>query len=313
MSITASLLASVIPMLAYLIIIWRMDKYEREPLTSVILHFLWGAFGAIFFAIAGSTFLVSFFGIDKFDKDAVLIFQAVIFAPFSEEIAKGSFLLKTVSDKKFDNITDGLVYGGAIGLGFGMTENFVYYLSYGTNFNTWLYLVIIRSGFSAVMHCISTATLGAFLAFAKFSNNPFKVLLPVLGFGTAMIIHAMWNLSVSFTATYLFGMLFIFFLIVFFFTLFRYSVKKERKIIVEELSEEVYSNLIPHAHIPILSSKLRLRKGWVDERIRKLYVKAAIKLAFRKSQSKLTKGYKKLFYDHEIEVCRNLISNLLQR
>ncbi|MFA3781976.1 PrsW family intramembrane metalloprotease [Melioribacteraceae bacterium 4301-Me] len=296
-------------MLIYLIIIWKMDKYEREPLINVIVHFLWGAFGAIFFAVAGSSFFNFLFATKN--NTPPLIVQSVIFAPFTEEIAKGSFLLKTVTDKKFDNLIDGLVYGGAIGLGFGMTENFIYYLSYGTTFYAWLQLVIIRSGFSAVMHCISTAALGAFLAIAKFSENSIKFLLPIFGFLIAMVIHSIWNLSVSFVNTYIWGTIFIFLLIIFFISLFKFFIVKERKIILRELTEEANMNLIPFSHLSILSSKSRLKKGWIDERIRKLYVRTAIKLAFRKAQFKISNGYKKLYYENEIKQCRNLISDLL--
>ena len=45
---------SVIPMLFYLVIIWWMDRYEREPFWLVSLNFLWGATGAIIFGIIGS-------------------------------------------------------------------------------------------------------------------------------------------------------------------------------------------------------------------------------------------------------------------
>ena len=89
-------------------------------------------------------------------------FGAIVVAPIVEEITKGLFLLITITNKKFDNITDGIVYGGAIGLGFGMTENFLYFVSYGESISNWIMLVIVRSLFSAVMHCVSTATLGRF-------------------------------------------------------------------------------------------------------------------------------------------------------
>ena len=45
---------SVVPMVIYLIIIWWMDRYEREPFWLVSLNFVWGATGAIIFGIIGS-------------------------------------------------------------------------------------------------------------------------------------------------------------------------------------------------------------------------------------------------------------------
>ena len=71
--------------------------------------------------------------------------DTIYIAPFVEESTKGIFLLILATSKKFDNVTDGLVYGGAIGLGFGMTENLLYFLSYGKTLHELLSLVVIRS------------------------------------------------------------------------------------------------------------------------------------------------------------------------
>ena len=99
---------------------------------------------------------------------------AVIIAPFAEEIVKSAYLFNTYRKNYFDNLTDGLVYGGAIGLGFGMTENLMYFSMYNDTFTQWITIVITRSIFSAVMHAIATATVGAFLAKAKFSDESKK-------------------------------------------------------------------------------------------------------------------------------------------
>ena len=311
MPLVSSFIAAILPMLFYLIILWRMDKYDREPLLFVLVHFLWGAFGAIIFGITGSLLLGYLTGIIGSTSEISKLIQTIIFAPLSEEIAKGAFLLYTVNSKKFDNITDGLLYGGVIGLGFGMTENFLYFLTYGDTPLNWIYLVVIRSLFSALMHCISTGTLGAFLALAKFSSNLGKNILPVAGLLTAIFIHFMWNTAVSFSDTYFYGFLFMIFLILFFIFVFRLSVNNEKKIIERELLEESLLGLIPKEHIKILSSHLRFRKGWIDERIRKLYSRFAIRLAFNKDLFKKAKDLNKLYYSSEIKNNREAIKSLL--
>ena len=308
MPVLASLIAAVFPMLAYLLLIWRMDKYEREPLSFVAVHFLWGAFGAIILGVIGSLMLGDMTGMQDNEKNALV--QTIVFAPVAEEIAKGVFLLFTVNSRKFDNVTDGLVYGGAIGLGFGMTENFTYFVSYGTNPVGWLYLVVIRSGFSAVMHCISTATFGAFLGLTKFSLNKARPLFPIVGLLLAIFFHFMWNASVSYPDTFLYGFLFMIILIALFFIIVKISIRHEKKIIIAELLEESANHIIPKEHVMIIGSHLRLRKGWVDERIRKAYFRAAIKLAFAKMQSKKSEGFFKQQYLNEIETGRQLIKTL---
>lgn len=308
MPILASFFAAIIPMIAYLLLIWTMDKYEREPLTFVIYHFLWGAFGAILLGVIGSFMLNDMTGISN-DKNGTII-QTILFAPITEEIAKGLFLLFTINSRKFDNVTDGLVYGGAIGLGFGMTENFAYFTSYGDTISTWLFIVIIRTGFSAVMHCISTATFGAFLGLTKFTMNKIRGIFPILGLLLAMFFHFMWNASVSYPGTFLYGFLFMIILIITFFAIFRLSIRYEKKIIIRELTEESNNQILPKEHIPIISSNLRFRKGWVDERIRKQYFRSAIKLAFAKFQSRKTGGYFRQLYLGEIEINRQTIKSL---
>src|SRR5690606_24715480 len=127
--------------------------------------------------------------------------EAILVAPFVEEITKGAFLFLTIRNKKFDNITDGIVYGGAIGLGFGMTENFLYFITYGDTFINWIMIVLIRTLCSAVMQCVATATFGAFLAYARFKKTSQMILYSLAGPFATIIIHHACNMSISFDHT----------------------------------------------------------------------------------------------------------------
>jgi protease PrsW len=308
MPILFSAIAAFLPMMVYLLIIWRLDKNEREPLKNVLLHFLWGAFGATIVGISVS-FVLSFFS--SFLESNSKLMQTVIYAPIVEEISKGFFLLYSMRSKEFDNITDGIVYGASIGLGFGMNENLVYFITYGTNPTSWIYLVVIRTFFSAVMHCISTATFGAFLGMAKFSSSRWKKILPFIGLVCAILFHFMWNGSVSFEETYSLGFLFMILLMLAFFTVFKISLYQEKRIIETELEEESILGIIPSTHIKILSSHLRFKKGWFDERFRKLYYSYAIHLAFCKNQLKNTENSLHEYYLSEVEKKREAIRSLL--
>lgn len=311
MPIIVSLFAAIVPMLIYLLLIWWMDKYDREPMLFVFFHFLWGAFGAIILGISGSMILASLTGMLGQASNSSSLMQTIIFAPFSEEVAKGSFLLFTINSRKFDNITDGLVYGSAIGLGFGMTENFIYFLTYGNSPESWFQIVVVRSLFSAVMHCIATGSFGALLAISKFSSPFGKNSLPFLGLTLAIFIHFSWNVLVSFQNTFFYGFLFMFLLLLFFFSVFKLSIKNEKRIIEQELLEESRMSLIPATHIKILSSHLRFRRGWVNENIRIIYSRFAIRLAFSKNQHKRVKDSSKDYYALEIEKNREAVRSLL--
>ncbi len=311
MHIAASALAAVLPMFTYLLIIWWVDRYEREPFSLVLKNYLWGGIGAIIFAIAWSTIIYTFISLFVYDKVQLERIGTIAVAPFVEEITKGAFLIFIIRNKNFDNITDGIVYGGAIGLGFGMTENFLYFITYGNTLTNWITIVVIRTLFSAVMHCVATASFGAFLAYSKYKKEPAKILFIFAGLLVAILIHFAWNFSVSFKSTTLLGFLFMIITIVIFILTFSISIISEKKIIYNELLSEAQNGLIPFTHLSILNSSKRNKFGWVDESIRKSYINAATTLAFRKKQLRNASGRSKNFYEDNVTYYRNFIRFLL--
>jgi protease PrsW len=308
----ASLAASVVPMFTYMIIIWLMDKYDREPFWLVLLNFFWGATGAIFLGIAGSIiFQIPLNEViravaDDNTSELMNLSGAVITAPLVEEFTKGIFLVIMSLSKRFDGGVDGAVFGGAIGLGFGMTENFMYFLSYGSTPTSWMSIVIIRTLFSAVMHCLSTATFGAFLGYAKFKPLIYKIILIPTGFFLAVFLHFAWNLSVSFEDTTIFGFIFLILYLFVTFAIFQVSIYFEGKTILRELQDEANLGLIPSEHLnhlPYISR--RFRYGWCPPGVdQKNYVKTATTLALRKNQYKNTKGNLQNSYLRDIENLR---------
>lgn len=287
MILIISFIAALFPMVGYVLFIWWMDRYEREPLGLIIVNFLWGAMGAIFFGILGSVFLSSFMELLKFSSAEQGFYSSVVIAPISEEIAKGSFLFVMFFHKEFDNVTDGAVYGGSIGLGFGMTENFLYFVSFGNDYSSLIYLIIIRTLFSAVMHCMATAIFGASIGFIKFKSKGSKFPYVLGGLILAMMMHALWNGLVSFETTSILGIVFIILSIIIIVTLFQISLSIESKMIKFELKEEVdFGILNPiFAEIIPFTSKRNI-KGWIPEKIKKDFIHTCTTLAFRKMQWK---------------------------
>ncbi|NWF90295.1 MAG: PrsW family intramembrane metalloprotease [Ignavibacteriaceae bacterium] len=313
MSVVFSFLAAVFPMLVYLYLIWRFDRYEREPTTLVLVNFLWGAVGAIIL----TTFLSSLIQLLLLNFILQLsisdFWDSVLFAPVIEELTKGFFLFIMVKNKKFDNITDGIVYGGAIGLGFGMTENFFYFITNSSSIYNWFLIVIIRTLFSAVMHCVTTGILGMILGYSKFKNGFKRTVLVIIGFFIAIVIHSLWNLFVSIDSLALIGFVYMLLVVGILIFIFNLSVYKEKQIIFSQLSEESKNGLIPAQHLGIITSNERHVPGWVDERIRKIYILSAVRLAFRKEQTIHSTGLDKKYHQTDIENLRESISNLLEK
>lgn len=311
----ASLFAAVIPMFTYLLIIWFLDRYEREPFWLLLLNFFWGATGAVLLGIIGSLiFQIPLNEVIKIVADdntgeLMDLSGAVITAPLVEESTKGIFLLLMSLSKRFDGGVDGAVFGGAIGLGFGMTENFMYFLTFGTTPSSWLLLVVIRTFFSAIMHCLSTATFGAFLGYAKFKPFIFKVILIPMGFFLAVFLHFSWNLSVSFENTTIFGFIFLVLYMFVTFAIFQISVYLEGKTIFKELQDEVNLGFIPPEHLNYIPFVTRRYKyGWCPQGVdQKKYVTTATRLALRKNQYKNTRGNLQKTYLRDIENLRHQI------
>ncbi len=312
---------SVVPMIMYLVVIWLMDRYEREPFWLVSLNFFWGATGAVVFGIIGS--IIMGLGISEFifqfanDSDAGTLNNlagAVIVAPIVEESTKGIFLLMIAFSRHFDGPVDGAVYGGAVGLGFGMTENFLYFLSFPQDYVGLFVLIIIRTLFSAVLHCCTQAVFGAAIGYAKFKGLFAKLTIIPLGLSIAIFMHFMWNLTVSFNSTALIGFAFMILSVIVIFTVFQFAVHNEGKIILRELTEEVNSmGHIPREHLVHLPfTSKRFKKGWLPGHVnQKDYVKSAIKLAIRKNQLKNMKSKSQTVYIREVDTLRNRIYTLL--
>ena len=304
--IIISLTSALLPVLLFLFFIWKFDKNEPEPIKFVLLHFLYGATGAIILGIVGSEVI-------SIPVDFVLqsphssLYKTIIIAPIIEEIAKALYLFKNAANKNVDNLTDGLVYGSSIGLGFGMTENFLYFLFFSQSMETLLPLIFVRTFFTVIVHAISTATVGGFIANAKFLKKRSFVLSPMFGLTIAILIHLTWNYLVSTNHYYWIGILFVILILILFFVAFRKSLQHENRIIFNNLQDE-----IPNELLKIISSNRKFKKDWFINSGRKQFVKTATKLAFRKHEVEISETIDEL-YIYEINVLRNEINNLLSK
>ncbi|MBA2540657.1 MAG: PrsW family intramembrane metalloprotease [Deltaproteobacteria bacterium] len=295
MGLGASAMAAALPVMVYLIVIYRFDRYEREPVWLVGLTFLYGAIGAIILGIVLSVAVMMSAGNEE------ISFSAGVVAPICEEISKGLIVYLLLLSRHFDNTTDGLIYGAASGLGFAMTENFLYFVQADQQggMEAWRLTVILRSLFSALMHCAATATFGAILGRFRYRGGIQQWLLaPMLGLLLAMGMHATFNTALVEASKqdtqelmYIaFGLIPLAGITLFVVTLL--STGREHHILAAELREEARLGLIPTAHADILPfHRKRWRKDWCDPRIDKArYIRAATTLAFRKWQSKLPAG-----------------------
>ena len=223
---------ATLPVPIYVMLLLWIDRYESEPFAMLATAFCWGAGVAVFIALILNTFNDLVVTSATNNAQIGQNFGAVISAPIVEESAKGFILLVLfLWRSEFDGIIDGIVYAGMVGLGFAMTENFLYYgRAVGSGADALTFTFILRGMAAPFSHPLFTSMTGIGLGWSRQSNNGFiKIVMPVLGFMLAILLHATWNGTatyggpVGFFAAYflVMGPTFIITLMVIFFSLRR--------------------------------------------------------------------------------------------
>ena len=195
--------------LIFLVWIRNTARYGREPWSTVLKTFAWGAVFSVIIALVFSLVLVITLGQiqslnDFFARrfaDPGTAIGVLIVAPVVEEAAKG--IGARAGRRQTQSKTDGLVYGAAAGLGFSATENLVYGLAAllvpGVGASGSLIVVAVRSFSSTFLHASSTAVLGYGLAKSWLTGNTWA-LLPF--YFVAVAMHATFNLFSTLALTY---------------------------------------------------------------------------------------------------------------
>ena len=187
---------------AVLVLLIRLaDVYEREPLGLLALLALWGATGANMLAYLGNMTVANLLP-PRVDT----VFGSAIGAPLVEEVAKGlalvavlfgsRWLARRLGILEFEGVTDGIVYGAAVGMGFALAEDIFYFFQEDTfeaALGTFLSRVDLL-GLNMLGHSLYTAAFGAGLGLATLSRSRSgRIGFPLLGLATAMLMHATWN------------------------------------------------------------------------------------------------------------------------
>ena len=185
----------------FLLLIRFLDLYEREPLSLLALMFVWGAVGAGILAPPINGFISSV--VYAISPEVEIVFGPAISAPIGEETIKGLALVaaffvswwiaRRFGGLEFEGITDGIVYGAAVGLGFSFTEDIFYYIVLEGGMESYLNRVDFF-GLGQLTHALFTATFGAGLGLATWSRSWIGRLgFPALGLAVAMAAHAAFN------------------------------------------------------------------------------------------------------------------------
>lgn len=260
----AALVASIVaflPAVFYLLPLVWLDRYDPEPVWLLALAFAWGALVAVIVSFVINTLIGAFFG------EAI---GAVVSAPIFEEGSKGLglLLLLIFFRRHFDDILDGIVFGGTIALGFATVENVLYYgrglLEAGSQ--GLIVLFVLRGIMSPFAHVTFTSMTGIGCGISRESHNTVvKLMMPVLGYGAAVLLHGVWNgmAVLGGLEGFIIGYIILeipFFLIFVGFAF--YVMRRQNKILKEMLAIDVARGMIPQEHLNIVTSAFK-SSSWI--------------------------------------------------
>jgi len=298
-----AVLGGLLPTLLYVVLLWWLDRYEKEPVWLLATAFLWGAVPAALLSLIVELLLdmpLSAWG----GEGVASSVGAIISAPLVEESLKGIALigLVLVFRREFDDVLDGIIYGAMIGFGFALTENvFAYFLpiasAQGLGVGTGN--LLLRSVVFGMNHAFWTGIVGAAVGSARQSRGSAqKYLWPVIGWCVAVLFHAIHNagamlseqtacLSLGISAIVDYGGILMLLAIALLF------LRKESRWIDRGLGEEVTRGTLSEADYLLLrSARQRVRKRWAAlgkggvaaHRVVGRYFQCATELAFKKQQ-----------------------------
>lgn len=249
----------ILQAVVYLLFVRMIDLYEREPLRYVVPVFIWGFTVAVIVALIFNT-LAQITISTVASTNVTNFITAVFVAPVVEESSKGlalllvflvAFLMKyRTGSMEFSGVMDGIVYGSAVGFGFSIAEDILYYAQFGSE------AFVMRRIFGGFAHASFTSLTGAGIGLIPWvRSNVLKVLLPCLGLGCAMLLHATFNFTASVFGPVAYVVLF--FVVLAYIILIAVWLHVERRAIRDELREEVSLGTISAQEYSILPTYFR--------------------------------------------------------
>jgi RsiW-degrading membrane proteinase PrsW (M82 family) len=296
-----SVAMGIVSAAGYVWLIWRLDRYEKEPVHWLAIAFFWGAVPAI--AISAVVEIAFDTPIRSLSGGYSDLVSASFVAPPVEEFFKAIALwvVFTRARNEFDGVLDGIVYGAMIGFGFAMSENIVYFLGASAlnDVGAWSTIVFGRTIAFGFNHAMFTSFTGIGLGLARYARST-RRRLALMGAGVlaAITAHLLHNLFLhigdlcllSFVADWL-GVLGVLAIVML-------AWSRERAWIRRELADEVQAGVLsPDLYGAVSSGWGRWQRALLGTGMprrqarqwRRLF-QAATELAFKKHQESVMAG-----------------------
>ena len=177
-----SFLISILPTVLYLLVLKALDSFALARFKLIIRNIL---FGLMWCALA---FILT----NPVCLGVPVAVGGISMMPLVEEILKGFILARLIVKRKFRFMAQCLIYGAAIGSGFSLLENIIYFyfnpdMAVGT--------ATVRGFGCAILHMGCTALFATILLLVyKKMHNAFGIIISIL---PSVAIHFAHNIILS--------------------------------------------------------------------------------------------------------------------
>lgn len=156
-------IVTIAPIIIIAFYIYFRDKYEKEPISLLLLSLLAG--GLIVIPIVLISFLIKPLG-DSLTGFYKVTFDAFMVAAFVEEGFKYLAVYILIwRNKNFNEKFDGIVYAVFVSLGFALVENIMYVMDGGINTG------ILRAFTAVPFHALAGVIMGFYFGIARFKRE----------------------------------------------------------------------------------------------------------------------------------------------
>ncbi|AXK35100.1 protease PrsW [Streptomyces armeniacus] len=209
------LMLAVLPVPLLIAAFRWIDGVEPAPWRNLAFAFAWGACAATLIALLANSLTTAWLATSMADDDSSRAdtLGSTVVAPVVEELAKAAaiLLLYLFRRRDFAGVVSGIVIAGVTATGFAFTENVLYLGSaYGqdTAFGgpsalaesataTTFFVRVVLSPFAHPLFTALTGVAFGIAAGLPYRRRAARVLLPLLGLLTAVVLHAVWNGAAS--------------------------------------------------------------------------------------------------------------------
>lgn len=258
---------TLIVAVVYLAIVRFMDLNEKEPLWAVGLLFFTGLVSAaVLSLLVGSDVLA----------------LSVPWGPMAEEVAKlvafalGAVALAAAARSRgwseINGLMDGIVYGTAVGFGYATGETLVRELSFGGTLSAAVGAGPFATLWTTVLTGLSDGLFGAvigagFGAAVGARSVLRRIGYPIAGLLGAIVVHAAYTLlaegnALGGTAGLVRAWIALLIPVLFVVVVVILALSRERRVIQDELSDEVVSGAVSEEDLAVLKSFVARRSRY---------------------------------------------------